>query len=129
VAKWIAILAALVAIVFFPKQGRADEWRTEDTVREVLCQTLILIDEQQTENIARNPDKYREVGIAKQFIGEHPSVDQVRVYFLASAIVHAGVSYMLPHGWRDAYQYVMFAYRYDAVSKNVQVMGGLKVPF
>lgn len=130
--KWIAIFSALTAIVLFPQPGRADEWRTSDTWREVGWQILNAVDEQQTEHIARNPDKYEEVGIARKFIGAHPTVEQVQVYFIASAIVHYAQSRLLreyaPNGWSEAFQYFTFGYQYNTVSRNVQVMGGLNIP-
>lgn len=130
--KWIAILGALIAIVFYPTSGRAGEWRTPDTYREVGWQILNAIDEQQTEQIARNPYKYEEVGIARKFIGAHPTVGQVQVYFLASAVVHYAQSRLLreyaPDGWTEAFQYFTFGYQYNTVSRNVQVMGGLSIP-
>lgn len=125
----ILVVLILLAFSYSSSSFASDEWRDADTWREGVWQGLNFLDDVQTEEIARNPQKWSEVGTAKNFIGAHPSVEQVRVYFAASALVHYYIAQTLDHGWRDAFQYATIYVEYDVTSRNVQIHGGLKYPF
>lgn len=123
------LIVALLLIISLPSFA-TDEWSSGDIYREVAWQTLNIIDELQTEyDVARNPNIYEEVGAARNFIGAHPSVDQVRIYFIASALVHYVISDALRHGWRDTFQYATIWIESDVTGRNVQIHGGLILPF
>ena len=124
--KWILIFAVLFAIVLYPQPGRAAEWRTSDTYREVGFQVLNLIDWGQTRYIANNPKQFREVESA-WLIGEHPTVQAVDTLMITSAILHPIIAYYLPHGWRDAYQYISIGGKLNATAHNAYI--GIKIQF
>ena len=124
--KWVSIFTALFAIIFYPQPGRADEWRTPDTYREVGFQVLNLIDWGQTRYVARNPDKFQEAESA-WLIGKNPTVQAVDNLMIASAILHPIIAYYLPHGWREAYQYVTIGGKLNADANNAYI--GIKIQF
>ena len=126
IIKWVLIFAALFAIVIYPQTGRAAEWRTSDTYREVGFQVLNLIDWGQTRYIANNPKQFREVESA-WLIGEHPTVQAVDTLMITSAILHPIIAYYLPHGWRDAYQYISIGGKLNATAHNAYI--GIKIQF
>jgi hypothetical protein len=104
-----------------------DEWRTSDTWRQAGVTTLFVVDWAQTLQIAKNPDKYREIGWqGARLLSEHPSVAQVNQYMAGTIVVHAAISYLLPHGWRDAWQYVWIGSEADVVRKNHLI--GIRIP-
>jgi hypothetical protein len=121
---WILVVFGLV--LGCTSICQADEWRTSDTYREAGFQVLNLIDWGQTRYIAQHPDKFKEVESA-WIIGEHPSVQTVDNYMLFSAVVHPIVSYYLPHGWRDAWQYITIGGKINATANNATI--GIKVSF
>jgi hypothetical protein len=91
----------------------ADPWSTGDTVREVINASLLVTDWAQTRYAVQHPcgqyefctDPNHEHGYARYFISEHPTLGQVDAYFAASIVLHAAISYVLPRGWRDGWQY------------------------
>ena len=121
--KW----AALIAIALCSQSGHADDWNTADTWREGGFQILNLIDWGQTRNIARNPQRLREVQSA-WLIGSHPSVETVDTLMIASAILHPLVSWALPNGaWRNGWQYVTIGGKFNATVANASI--GIKIDF
>jgi len=104
-----------------------DPWTTGDTVRQGALTALLVADWAQTRHMAThscpesNPTcavPFGEGGGAHAFIGSHPSVGQVNNYFAASVIGHAAISYMLPRGWREGWQYVWIGIEAQTVRTN-----------
>jgi len=85
---------------------------------EITWQTLWAADYLQTRQIAKAPDSYYE---KNKFLGEHPSVGKVNVYFAASAAAHYMVSQALPPRWRETWQMVTIVYEVDAVVQNYKI--------
>lgn len=87
-------------------------WTTQDTVLQVATTALILADWHQTRWFVKNPcaksplggidcdHPYREVGVARMYIGTNPSVHRVNQYFAASLVANAALAYVLPPVWR-----------------------------
>jgi hypothetical protein len=119
-SKFIFVLLLLSSSAF------ADEWRTEDTYREVAYLTLHTIDWLQTREIAKNPDKWTE---QNPIIGSpHPNIDRVDGYFALTALLHVGVAYALPAEWRKGFQYVTIARETYSVTRNYLSVG-IRIPF
>ena len=119
------ILVACVIAFFLPGIVKADDWSTEDTIRQGVMLGLIAIDWQQTQEIAKHPELYSEVN---PIIGKNPTVHGVDNFFLASAIIKTGISYALPAGkWREAWQYINIGASATLVSHNYNV--GIRIQF
>lgn len=135
----------LLLLLLLPALAQADRtWRTGDTVREAAWQVLNLADMGTTLDAAwRNeaatsrplpsckaicyaPAKplFRERNLA---LGDYPSRERVVAMMAAGAVAHAGISYLLPHGWREAWQYVTILESGYCVKNNISI--GLKVRF
>jgi hypothetical protein len=69
----------------------------------------------QTLYIADNPQKFHETN---PVLGSHPSRDQVNLYFLATGIGHAAVSYLVPDEVRPYWQYGTIGLEIYCVGSN-----------
>ena len=114
---------AVIILVLFPVIAHA-EWNSGDTAREIVWQGLHVVDWGQTLEIARNPIDYHEVN---PVIGRHPSVGKVNIYMLSSAIIHAGISYVLPDKVRPYWQYFSIGVSGACMARNLNI--GLGVRF
>lgn len=121
------------ALALFSVSVQADEWTYADTYRETAFQVLHVIDWGQTRYIAEHPDyginqsgKYHEVDSA-WLIGKNPSVIDVDRLMLATAILHPIISYYIPRGWREAFQYLTIGMKLNNVIGNASI--GIKVEF
>ena len=117
------IFALLLSI---STQTFADEWTTNDSLREVTFQVLNVIDWGQTRYIAKNLDRYYEKESA-WLIGTDPSTETVDGFMLQTAVLHLAISYMLPRDWRDAFQYITIGMKLNNTIGNAQI--GIKVSF
>lgn len=92
-----------VSLAVSPCANAIDEWREADTARELVYMTTHIIDWRQSLYIADHPYTHTEGNL---ILGPHPSDSEVNRYFAATALMHLGISYMLPHKWREAWQYI-----------------------
>lgn len=113
-----------LTLALFSITSHADEWRESDTYREAAYLTVHSLDWMQTRTIAKNPQKFGE---ENPILGNHPSLSKVNTYFAITAIAHAGVAYMLPSDWCEAFQYVTIAVETRTVLRNFSL--GIKVSF
>lgn len=116
--KYILLIFSLMSAPAFADR----EWRTADTVREGLWLAVHIADTGTTLDGVGNG--YHE---KNPIIGTHPTRERVVVMMTAGAITHAGISYALPHGWRDAWQYVTILESGYCVERNLSI--GLRVKF
>ena len=77
----------------------ADEWTNADTKRELVYQTLNVADRMFTEGDMRHANQY----------------------FIASAVGHLGISYLLPKEWRSAFQYVTIGYELNSINNRFRI--------
>jgi hypothetical protein len=120
-------LKVLLVGLLFPFICLADEWTTADTARQAVVTSLLIIDWGQTRYIAKNPVLYAEGDHARSFIGPHPSTGKVDNYFSAAIIGHAAVSYILPRGFRDAWQYIWIGAEIGEIHHNKVI--GIRISF
>ena len=106
----------------FPAFG--ENWKKEDTYRELTWTALLIADYGQTMNIAKNPDKYHEYN---PILGSHPSQSSVNVYMLSAAIIHPAISYILPPKYRKWWQYITIGIEIGAVTNNF--IAGIGISF
>src|SRR5882672_9397495 len=90
-----------------------DDWTTGDTVRQGILTGLLIVDWGQTRYIVKHPqDPTKQDGTyawraeSNPLLGSYPSMAKVNTYFSVAIIGHAAISYALPRGWRDGWQYV-----------------------
>ena len=107
----------------------ADEWRTEDTVREVIWHAVNVVDYGTTMDMARrNEDAdHQPFKENNPFIGSNPSPRRVANAFVIGAIAHAATSYLLPQDWRERWQYLSLAMSIHCARNNLSI--GLRVNF
>jgi len=120
--KTTATATALLLIACMPAQ--AGDWTREDTAWEAAYLVLHVADWGQTRYIAKNPDLYIE---RNPILGENPSLNRVRNYFLATALLHASVAYALPPKWRRRWQGATIAMQAYVVGKNYGA--GIRIDF
>ena len=131
-------MRALLAVILISLSTAtlADEWTRDDTIREVIGQTLIVIDWGQTLDISRSCNSDGEFYEKNSILGPCPSRGEVNQYFAATMLLHAGISYMLPTearlfdskvNPRAMWQYVTIVYWVDTVHSNYQL--GIRMDF
>ena len=81
----------LAALFMTTTMFAQSNWTKADTIRESIVMGVIYVDWDQTREIQANPEKWEE---SNPLIGHQPG--QVNRYFLASAMCHAGIAYILP---------------------------------
>jgi len=106
---------ALLLLAGCASIAQADDWSTADTVRQGVVTALLIADWAQTRWIVKNPVDSHE---RNPILGEHPSAGQVNTYFAVAVIGHAAISYVLPRGWRDGWQYVWIGVELETVRAN-----------
>lgn len=108
---------------FYDHSGE-NRWTRGDTVRELIDLEFRIMDLGQTRYIARHPGKFFETN---DFLGEHPSIEEVNRFFLITAVTHFAISYALPRKYREAWQYITIGMRFNTVQKNRAI--GIKFEF
>ena len=118
------ILIAII-VLFCPFSAMAfDSWSKGDIAREAAWQILHAVDWGQTLDTASQPDKYHEYN---PLLGSHPSRRAVNLYMGAGALVHVGITHVLPRYCRPYWQYVTIGGSSVCVINNFSL--GLKVRF
>jgi hypothetical protein len=123
--------------------ARADDWSTADTVRQGVLTGLLVADWAQTRWLVKyegtpghcsavnlnlpDPCVSRSYSEVNGLLGEHPSTGKVNAYFAAAIVGHAAISYMLPRGWREGWQYVWIGVEANTVHHNRSL--GIKLAF
>ena len=92
----IQAITAILAVMLFVLPAKAD-WTKAEIGKEVAWGILHVLDWGTTLDIADNGDDYCEVGLAKVFIGSHPTRGEVNIYMGAAAILHPIAAHLLPN--------------------------------
>lgn len=85
-----------------------------DINRQLIYQSLLMVDWAQTRDIAKKPE-FEEKNF---FLGENPSVGEVNTYFAALSLVQVGVTLMLAPENRAVWQYVSIGVAAGNVTRN-----------
>ena len=105
-----------------------DNWSDDDRKLFIASNIAIVADWGTTLDIARNPTKYTEVGpIARNVIGEHPSVSGVNLYFIARTILNYYTTDRLQDDYRRYYLIFTIVDHGAAAIHNYQI--GLRIKF
>lgn len=78
----------------------APDFDIYDKALAVSAATAMAMDWRQTQVIAMNPGRWRELN---PVLGEHPSIGQVNRHFLWNGLLMSGIAYCLPSTWRKGY--------------------------
>lgn len=121
-----ALIACLVILLcaLASRANAADTWTVPDTALQVAVTAALYEDYKQTEQIASEPSRYHETN---PILGEHPSGGKVRNYFIGSALASAGIAYVLPKPYREAFQAGVLGVEVVAIGHNKHI--GLSVRF
>jgi len=94
-------------------------WSTADTARQTGYGVVRLADMAQTRTIAKNPDKWKEVGpVVVALYGNHPSVAEAHKVNLLAFLGVWFVAYQLDPPARAAWQYVHIGAETWVVNEN-----------
>ena len=117
------ILITMMIALLLPVSAQADSWDAADIQREATYQVLAAVDWGQTRDIANHPGYHEQNAI----LGLHPSTSKINTYFATTALLHAGIAYMLPPKWRTPFEYITIGIEVGAVANNASI--GLRVKF
>lgn len=128
------LLGFFFAFCVAPNARAGDDWTTGDTVRQSVVTALLIVDWGQTRYIVKHPQDpmqpngtYTWRAEGNGVLGDYPSIGKVNNYFAVAIIGHAAISYVLPRGWRDAWQYVWIGAELNETAHNRRM--GIKVEF
>ncbi len=119
-ARMLTTLALFLAL---GAPAEADPWTHADTVREVACTGVALVDYDQTLRIAADGNEINPA------LGTHPSPAAVTLYFAASIGLHYAVARVLPETWRAPFQYITFTWEaaFDLHNASIGYPAGLAI--
>ncbi len=91
------ILATSTALADEPKHFSVMFQSTETNVTEASWQALNVIDAMQTDQIAKNPKCYQEVGTLSLLTGNHPTTHQAILGSALFGVLHYGVAKLIDY--------------------------------
>lgn len=116
--------AIALIVSFLCAPATAGDWTKEDTEWQAAYLALHIADWGQTRDAAAHPGRYVE---QNPILGEHPARAQIDKYFVATALLHTGIAYVLPPDWRRAWQQITIGFEVGVVARNARI--GLQVNF
>jgi len=100
------------------------EWKTTDTAMLIAAESMLLADYNQTLQISRHPELYYE---RNRIMGTHPGRGTVNTYFIAAALITAGIAKALPVKYRRMFLGGVIGVEAITVAGNKAI--GLRVAF
>jgi len=113
--KEFICLIVIAAGMLWIHNAEADDWRDEDTAREIAYQALVVIDYAQTRYISKHCDRYRELN---QLLGRCPNSGDITKYFLLLGLSHYGASRWLSQEYRATWQNVSVVWHAHVITRN-----------
>lgn len=98
------------------------KWDKKDVALEATWQVIHLLDWGTTLDITRKPERYYEIN---PILGRHPSRDTVNLYMFGGALLHLGVTHILPPKYRPYFQGITIGMSGICVLNNLSI--GLQV--
>jgi hypothetical protein len=96
-------------------------WSGADSGLQAIASGLIVADWIQSRHMARYPQAFYEDGVARAFIGKHPSPRKVDVYFSACLVGHWWIARTLDRPYRSWWQCVWISAEGFTVKRNWRV--------
>lgn len=106
-----------------PSQVVADEWTNTDTAMQTLYSGLRVADWNQTLQIEDRDD----LSEANKFLGEHPSKDEVNLYFTSTLLGHYYIAKKLSQPYRVYWQMLFIIPQFGTIKNNYR--NGLRINF
>jgi len=103
-----------------------DEWSSDDSIRQAVATSTIIIDWGQTLDISSKCEN-TSIYETNPILGRCPSRGEVNKYFAASVGVNYLISRALPKKYRKGWQYMTIVYQAGFISNNYNL--GIKVKF
>lgn len=115
----------------------AEDWTREDTYRQIALTSLLVIDWAQSRWAIKKNEETNYCAFGSHpctlyqednpLLGQHPSIGKLNNLVGASIVGHAAITYILPRGWREGWQYVWIGVEAGAVYNNHSL--GIKLKF
>lgn len=99
------------------------DWRDEDTRRQLWVNALFVLDYLQTRSIQ---DCYPKCYETNPILGRNPSTNKVRGYFITAAVLHTALAYYLTPEYRKAFQEGTIALELIVIGNNKRIGLGMK---
>ncbi|MEK6749412.1 MAG: hypothetical protein AABY83_09430 [Pseudomonadota bacterium] len=124
IAKGLLSIVFGLSVLGYPERGMA--WTQGDSWWEGAYLILHVMDWGQTRDISTRCriGEYRELN---PVLGACPATQRVNQYFLATAALHAGLTYVLPTDMRRMFQVGTIGLQFSVVNSNAQI--GLNIAF
>ena len=113
-----------IGVLAVHNMAEASDWSSADIKREAAYQALHWMDYAQTRHIGNNCDRYAETN---PVLGRCPSGKKIAEYFLATSLLHWGISYALNKEGREGWQYGTVVIEALVVGNNARI--GIKMDF
>jgi len=111
----------LTILLLFSTIASADDWSQEDTERETIFATLMVLDWRQTMDIARHSD----IEETNPVLGKHPNNARINTYFAASLAAQYLIAQALPAEYRRCWQNAGIVFEATVVGGNYRL--GLQI--
>ncbi len=111
----------ILLMLFTPSMVLA--WDSIDTALQATFLTTLMVDRGQS---LTDVHKRPELGFARVFVGSDPSQRQLNQYFLGAALVHTGISVLLPKPYRTIWQSVWIGVEAETIRRNTVVGIGIR---
>ena len=112
-----------------------NEWTTLNTSLELVLAAEVVVDVVQTRWFLGKPanpalyiegSKYVE---GNPILGRNPSGPRLYLTAAAAVIAHAAIARLLPHSYREAWQYITIVVESSVIAANYRMVGGFKLSF
>lgn len=128
--KIILILIILMSMVGngFAEEENPYKWTKEDTILQGIFITTLAIDMWYTYTFLYTGN-YRERGIyeTNPILGKYPSKNKLYLYSISGAILHTGITYILPKPYRNMWQSFWIGGEMYAINYSYSL--GIKLKF
>ena len=122
---WIAIVSICLGLWNGSAEAELrlvpDNWRPEDTRRQIAYTTIAIIDAGQTADIQNNDGIHEAGPAANAILGDQPSPGKTAVYFAGAAVLNYTVSALLPPKARTWWQRSTITVNGAIVANNYQL--------
>lgn len=122
------LFVIFICVVFGAPSHADDSWTNADIGRQVAVEVLLIADWGQSRYGAQDPkQRYEE---KNQWLGNHPTTQEVDRYFISWLVIHPVISHFLPSEWRKGFQSITIFVQAVTVHQNATVAGiGYRLPF
>lgn len=118
-----ALVILILLLLSCPTLYATDKWTKQDIELEAVVIALQIIDWGQTRGIANDPE-FEE---GNPFLGSNPTSGEINLFFIATTILHVGITYILPQKYRKGWQSAFIVVSSAVVIRNNSI--GVRIEF